>query len=268
MSQGSKYMKPSSYKNIIKTVEATERVANCVRAYLYQKINSNVVKTTHPIVTVRDSCFALLKGSIAFEEMGLSSSQARGAIAEVMLENLAYYWLDTEQIDGNYVSNILLKVNVDTEEDNLTTQLDTLIITNKVMLVCECKSYSGVKQTDGITIQTQNITSTPWKQNSLHIKALKENIKKKYPEIKFPEIYNICYVFAEGTFKDWCQPERKNDVLLVNRGSFSVLNALHYNSNSNISNEDLECIVNYCKEHIPSVEEQVDHIDRLKKLFG
>lgn len=251
-------------KSILLEVQNTERAMSAVRGLLEEELSSSALDK-EPILVVRDICLSLLKGSNIFTNLGLSPRQGRGVIAEVMLEYVINGWLEANNLSGNLVSNIMIPKNPDKPEEG-TTQLDTVVLTNKVMLVCECKSYAGSKTTDGIVLKSKNVQSKPWSQNAKHIMALKKYIKSKI-KVSLPEIYNVVYVFAEGEFTRWTQPEPDNDIFLVNYGAFTSLNLLETSSDRSITDEERHSIVDLLRETIPDVEEQYEHIARLKKLI-
>ena len=253
-------------EEVYRHVLAVEKASNAIRAVIDTKIAEN--PEMHPLSVARDVCLSLLKGSSAFNDVGLEGRHARGCVAEVLLEKIMNIWLREYHIPGIVVSNSMLKVYPRTPSREETTQLDLVTVTDKIMLVCECKSYAGEKTTDGEIVKTKDMDLYPWKQNRGHITAIKNNLTNI--GIILPEIYNVVYFFAEGKFTEWQRPAESQDILLVNYGCLSTLNKLYNNSrykSDSLSADDLANIRNFLQSTIPTVEEQADHILRLNKII-
>ena len=262
MTQNKEYDEQSVYRHVV----AVEKAAGAIRTVLDRRLADNTL--LHPLAYTRDILRALLKGSSVFTDIGLESRYARGCIAEIMLERIGETWMRDFNINGEVVSNVMLKVFPRTPSRTETTQIDTIFITKKAVFVCECKSYSGDKTTDGECIKSKDNSIYPWKQNSGHISAVLNNIGYTMPNVGLPEVFNIVYVFAEGCFKEWKAPKDDHEVLLVNYGALHTLNKL-YNiaSHEVLSDSDVQRIGEYFRAKIPSVEEQAEHIMRLEKMI-
>lgn len=254
-------------KEVYKHVLAVETASNAIRSVLAEKVLD--MPDRHRLSVARDVCRSLLRGSSAFKDMGLEGKHARGCVAEILLEYIFKVWLEDYHIPGQVISNVMLPVYPRTPERKETTQLDILCLTDKAVFICECKSYAGNKTTDGDVIITKDAELYPWKQNHGHIVALKNNLTYVLQGLVLPEIYNVVYFFADGKFTEWKQPDEDHDILLVNYGCLATLNKIYNNITDDrqvLSRENINAMAEYCRDLIPSVEEQADHILRLKKI--
>lgn len=259
-------------KEIYDKVTATKRATTCIEALVNEMINEDIIDDDEEDILIKkhNIMTSLLKCADAFKPMGLDAPEARGAIAEMMCMYLINRWLETRKIQGIAINGLLLDVYPSTPNRDDTTELDIVLVTETMICIIECKSFRGNKVTDGSIISTKNIAKQPWNQNHGHVIAFKNNAKKFLNGVKMPRIYNIVYMFAEGKFTEWRQPSEPGRYLLVNLGAMCLLDQLNEDSTADgvvLSKSDLDKITQFLRNKEPSVEEQAEHVARLKKLI-
>ena len=200
----------------------------------------------------------MLKETVAFKEMGIKPSLARGLMAEIMFRYIVEGWVQSKGMPYIYLNNLLIP-----RADKGTTQLDGVFITPSFATVVECKSYKGKLNIVDGKISTRVQEATPWKQNYGHIMSLKEVLGDSY-NIYF---HNIVYIFSEGVIAKY-EPSPE-EYLIVNKVSFSQLDYLERNQNfaNRLSQGDLNDIAGILSKYKPSVEEEEEHIRFVNSLI-
>lgn len=262
----------SDIKEIHDKVVATKRATTCIETLVNEMINEDIIDNDDEDVLVKkhNIMTSLLKCAEAFRPMGLEAPEARGAIAEMMCMYLIKRWLEVRKKHGVVVNGLLLDVYPSTPGRDDTTELDVVLVTETMICIIECKSFRGNKETDGNVISTKNIAKQPWNQNQGHVVAFKNNAKKYLSDVRLPRIYNVVYMFAEGKFTEWCQPNEPDRYLLVNLGAMHLLDQLNDDSGADnvvLSKSDIDKIAQFMRDNEPTVEEQAEHVARLKKLI-
>ncbi len=216
-----------------------------------------------------NKCLSFLNNSKLFKKhFNIEPALARGAIAEVMCHQIMQSWLDIEGIKGRVISGSLIRRYPKNKKVDYTTQLDVITVTEKGILVCECKSLFGKLETDGIQISSANISPIePWNQNQGHIEALKDNLDIDLSLLDIAYT-NIVYVFSIGKFVEWDEPEENDRVLLVTQGSLKRLNDIYKGIKNyrKLSDDEQIKIAEYLKSKIPSTDDLEEHVKSLMRV--
>lgn len=249
-------------------LEKIENITHLIKETLeieYLKSNEN-----SRLLFYYNKCLSLMNNSSVFKRhFEISSALVRGALAEVLCEEICNTWLETKGIFGRVVSNSLIERFPNNPDNDYTTQLDITVITTKGVLVLECKSLFGKLTTDGEAIYSPNLEEPvyAWKQNKGHIDALRENIIKLY-KIRNIDFKNIVFMFSIGKLVEWQQPENKDEYFIVPKGSLAELNEIYKQmDDNNLSEEEVDTIYSFLKSKIPTIDDMEEHINSLARML-
>lgn len=253
---------------IIEEIKATNKLEKILK----DEIEDAIIETgkkKHPMLVTLDMCRRQLRTSKKYTNLGVSAPRARGAVAELMLGYLLKYWGEENHTDIQIYNNVLLPKYPNDPNSKETTQLDTVAVTNKNIIVFEVKSYAGnLEATPKDLVSSTGVSCSPWTQNANHIISFKDNIRK-VTDAKIPYIRNVVYVFSEGKFIDWSktwrEPEDKFSSLIVTQGAWSEFSKWEEEGNK-IDSELKQVIGDICTKYKPSVREEAEHVLRLQGI--
>lgn len=217
-----------------------------------------------------------MDNSKIFKNSGVEPSSIRGAVCEVLMEKIAEQFLVDYDLVGFVDVNALIPLFPNTQSNskkNSKTQLDIVIITDRCIMVVECKSLFKVSKVDkrGVITTSFGKTLKPWQQNRTHIQSLKENIGTLGidEEILVP-LKNIVYVFSIGQILGKKPNATDEEILLITKGCLQILKEIYDKSDCNkpLSNKNMLKIAKFLKECKPTNEQMVAHIEELKVRHG
>lgn len=196
-------------------------------------------------------------------------------------ENNVAYELKTSGMDMYILHDIYL------EKDNLTAQIDYLVITRKRVYVLECKNLIGNIEIDnsGNFVRSYELSGkkiregiySPITQNQRHLQVLKEirkaskhNILSKYVfEQNFDKMYKSIVVLANPkTYLNakYAPKEIKQQVVRADQLISFVKQMDEKMDDFNMSEKDmLELAKFYLEKNVP---ERADYVKKYEKLVG
>ncbi len=224
--------------------------SSALREYLDSSFNNECEK----LLFVRKRLVTFLKDSNNFKEFDLEPHLVRGSIAETMFYYVIEYY-KSKNPDCFLLEGLLIPTN------NGTTQIDSVLLTDKGIYVIEVKSLFGdIIVKDGEILQLKNNNKiTPWSQNKGHIGAL-----ASISTLPWEWFHNIVYVFSLGTLNEYYP--RKDEILLVNRNVLKFLE--EQESKKKIADfRVMRGEAEKLKLFIPSIQDEAEHIRKLKDKF-
>lgn len=232
-------------------VKQTRLFSEALRDYID---NSVTGVREEKLLKVRRRLITFMKDSNDFKEFGVEPNIIRGSIAETMLYYIVQYY---KSINPNcfLLEGLLLPT------DRGTTQLDSVLFTDKGIYVIEVKSLFGKLfiEKGEITQGVNGMVTTPWSQNRGHIGAL-ANITT----LPWEWFHNVVFIFSIGAIESY--KKQKDEILVVNQNALSFLQGEEKKkriADFKIMRGEAEKL----KMFIPSIEDEAEHIDRIKTKF-
>lgn len=246
-------------------VEQTVKIEGMIHTLLDPIIKNKSPEET--LLIVREKLLNLLDKNNVFKSIGVEPYIARGVICEIMFEKLAQLFLKLESIDGEVITGIQLPIKPWTDNEEDTTQIDAVIVTDYGIICTECKSYYGNITLLEEELKTPNYTASPWRQNEGHIKTLAYNLMYRVDKDLSPTIINSVFLFSIGELTKWEMPEPPKYLILPRGGLQTLKECYNALGRTKLNPESVQAIKYYLKSKKPTAEQSVQHISNLQKYF-
>lgn len=199
---------------------------------------------------------------------GIAPTNARGICSELMLRYILEYYFSANDINYSLFDNVML----DNKHTDMTTQIDTIVITNNCIIVIECKSlYGNFKIANGIMDINMNGQIVrqikPWNQNMGHILTLREELGKL--DYRFNDTYyeNVVFLFGIG-YIDSCTLRNREHLWLTSTTLKSLDRILNTQRYYYIDNSELVKATKYLLNKTHSIYQEALHVKNIQDKFA